>query len=283
MSDVGAVQAARPEPFVDWRAVFGGAVTAAGVSATLLAFGAAIGLAVASTAPTWRDSSPWLWALSGLFLTFVALTSFGLGGYAAGRMRHASRLPATKEIEFRDGMHGIFTWGLAILITTVLTLGGAAIGAQTMSGSARAAAGEGVIAAEVDELFRSERRAVPAGMAYRRSEAARILMKTSSNSGISAGDRDYLVGVVAANAGLPEEDAATRVDTVIARTGEALRRTRVAAVLQAFMIAAALLVGAAVAWFSAAEGGRDRERGTIAEWRWSLRRPATEGERRPVA
>src|ERR1043165_8614293 len=85
---------ARPETFVEWRAVFAGAVIAAGVSITLLAFGSAIGLSVSSTAPTWRDSTPWLWLLSGLFLLFVALCAFGFGGYAAGRMRAPVRVVA---------------------------------------------------------------------------------------------------------------------------------------------------------------------------------------------
>jgi hypothetical protein len=75
-----------------------------------------------------------------------------------------------------------------------------------------------------------------------------------------------------AQTGLNEDESIARVDTVIARASESIRRARVAAVLQAFMIAAALLAGAAVAWFSAAEGGRDRERGGAPDWRWSLRR-----------
>src|ERR1051326_224898 len=84
MSAVGVVEPVRTEPLaewpagprVDWRAVLGGAAIAAGVSFTLIAFGSAIGLSVASTAPTWRDSSAWLWLLSGLFLIFVALCAF---------------------------------------------------------------------------------------------------------------------------------------------------------------------------------------------------------------
>ena len=70
-------------PLIDWRAIIAGAVVAAGISFTLIAFGSAIGLSVASTAPTWRDSSAWLWALSGLYMVFVALCSFGFGGYVA--------------------------------------------------------------------------------------------------------------------------------------------------------------------------------------------------------
>jgi hypothetical protein len=275
MSDVAGVVVPRAEPYVDWRSVFAGAVTAAGVSTTLLAFGSAIGLAVVSAAPTWRDSSPWLWTLSGVYLIFVALAAFGLGGYAAGRMRIASGVPVTKEMEFRDGMHGIFTWGLAILISAVLALGGAAIGTAALPSNTAGAppsAGEAVIAAELDELFRSDRRVAPAELAYRRSEAARILMKTSGERGVTAEDRNHLIDVVAAQAGLNDEDAVARVDAIVARSSDAIHRARVAAVLQAFMVAAALFAGAAVAWFSAAEGGRDRERGGAPEWRWSLRR-----------
>src|SRR5690348_10469938 len=84
-------------PFIDWRAIIAGAILAAGVSFTLLAFGSGIGLSVVSTAPTWRDSSPWLWLLSGIFLLFVALCAFGVGGYAAGRMR--ARVAVTEAIE----------------------------------------------------------------------------------------------------------------------------------------------------------------------------------------
>jgi hypothetical protein len=278
MSDVAIVTPAT-EPYVDWRSVIAGAVTAAGVSTTLLAFGSAIGLAVMSAAPTWRDASPWLWTLSGVYLVFVALAAFGFGGYAAGRMRCASRAPVADEIEFRDGMHGIFTWGLAILISTVLALGGAALGAavapSAQSGAASPSAGEAVLAAELDELFRSDRRIVPAELAYRRTEASRILLKTSSGRGVSVDDRGHLIGVVATQSGLNEDEAVARVDTVIARASESIHRARVTLVLQAFMVAAALLLGAAVAWFAATEGGRDRERGGAPKWSWSLtRKPA---------
>src|SRR5438105_3258340 len=172
---------------IDWRAVIGGAVIAAGVSFTLLAFGSGIGLAVSSTAPTWRDSSPWLWLLSGLFLLFVALCAFGIGGYAAGRMRLATRLVASPETAFRDGMHGLFTWGLAILISAVLALLGAAIVAKPATppggtaGPATSVTGENVLASELDQLFRSYRYAPGTN---ERAEAARILLKSSSHKGI---------------------------------------------------------------------------------------------------
>jgi hypothetical protein len=277
MSDVYAAGAVRAEPYIDWRAVTGGAVVAAGVSLTLLAFGSGIGLSVASTAPSWRDSSPWLWLLSGFFLVFVALCAFGFGGYAAGRMRLATGAPSGAESEFRDGMHGVFMWGLAILISAVLASVGAltATRAATPSGDsagpAESVAGETILASELDELFRSYRFAPGANIDYQRAEAARILLKTESRAGVSADDRTYLSDVVAAHAGVSGAEADDRVNRILAAAKDELHRARVASVMEAFLVATAFLIGAAVAWFSAEEGGRDRELGRLPVWDWSLR------------
>src|SRR5215204_5385138 len=72
---------------VDWGPVIAGALTAAALASVLHAFAAAIGLAVSSTAPTWRDASIALWILSGVYLVFVALVAYGVGGYVAGLLR----------------------------------------------------------------------------------------------------------------------------------------------------------------------------------------------------
>jgi hypothetical protein len=73
--------------FLQWTPVFAGALVAAAASLVLIAFGTAIGLAVVSSSPTWRDTSPALTMVSGLYLLLSALVSFGLGGYVAGRLR----------------------------------------------------------------------------------------------------------------------------------------------------------------------------------------------------
>jgi hypothetical protein len=66
--------------------------------------------------------------------------------------------------------------------------------------------------------------------------------------------------VITANVtGLDLDQALERVNRVIAASENEIRRARTAAVLQAFFVGVALFVGAAVAWFSASEGGRDRE------------------------
>src|SRR5437763_4646686 len=210
----------RAQPYIDWRAIIAGAILAAGVSFTLTAFGSAIGLAVSSTAPTWRDSSPWLWLLSGVFLILVALCSFGIGGYAAGRMRLPTRVAATPESAFRDGMQGLFVWGLAILLTAVLALVAAAIAAKSAvpsggsAGPASSIAGENILANELDQLFRSYRYG-PAPETVR-AEAARILLKSSSHKGIPQEDRAYLSTIVGMRAGVNNTAANDRVNRVIA-------------------------------------------------------------------
>lgn len=263
--------------FIQWPAVIAGAIAAAGISFTLLAFGAGIGLSVASTAPTWRDSSAWLWVISGLFLVFVALAAFGLGGYIAGRMHASFRAPSEHEGEFRDGVHGLVTWGLAILITAMLGLASAAALMPMVAPSGGAAGpgasttGENVIATEIDALLRTTRAINDPTIAYRRAEVSRILMKANSRAGIGTDERNYLAQIVQDRTGMGISDSAARTERVIGATAQELHRARVAAVLQAFMIAAGLLLGAAVAWYAAVEGGRDRQRGTLPVWDWRFR------------
>jgi hypothetical protein len=279
MSAPGVVVPARAGevPLLDWRAIFAGAIVAAGISLTLIAFGSAIGLSLVSTAPTWRDSNAFLWILSGLYLVFVALCSFGFGGYVAGRMRAGLHPLTADEIAFRDGMHGVVVWGLAIVMATALALVGASATSRAMApsagtaGPAASVAGENIVASELDELFRTDRK-LDSDFSYRRAEAARILLKSSSHNGVPNEDRDYLSVLTATITGLPAAEADARVNRVIAQSKDEIHRGRVAAVLQAFMAAASLMVGFAVAWFAAEEGGREREAGYVPEWDWTWRR-----------
>ena len=106
---------------IQWRPIFAGATAAAALAFVLHAFAGAIGLSVSSTAPTWRDASIALWLLSGVYLIFVALASYGLGGYVAGRARSRwEDAPGRDEVELRDGGHGLLVWAFATLITGLL-------------------------------------------------------------------------------------------------------------------------------------------------------------------
>ena len=66
-----------PVSYVDWGAIVAGAVAAAALAFVLHSFGVAVGLALSSTAPTWRDASFALVALSGLYLVLVAQGKVG--------------------------------------------------------------------------------------------------------------------------------------------------------------------------------------------------------------
>ena len=249
--------------YVQWGPAVAGALVAAALAFVLHAFAAAIGLAVSSSAPTWRDSSLMLQLLSGLYLIFAAIVAFGVGGYLAGRMR--SPVGGTDdEIEFRDGSLGVLAWAIAIVLTVLMTWAAAQSLARVVapsggSGAAQSVAGENLIAYDLDQLFRAERRPQNVDLGYARSEAARILLTTAGHAGITPDDRAYLIRLTAANTGLQPPEAERRTDIAIVQARDGIRKARRSGVILAFMAGAAALLGAAVAWFAAYEGGQHRD------------------------
>ena len=261
-------------PFLQWSAIIAGALVGAALSLVLIAFGSAVGLAVLSSSPTWRDVSPALTVASGIYLLLTALASFGLGGYVAGRLRerwHPSA-PST-VVEFRDGTHGVLAWAIAAVLSGLVI---AASVAEVVSKavepatSSTATTGEPLIAYELDNLFRAERRPPETDLTYSRAEAGRILLAATGRQGITADDRAYLVRLVASKTGISPADAEHRVDTAITGATTALQKARRSAVILGFSTAASLLLGAAAAWFAACAGGRHRDDvARPANWRWS--------------
>lgn len=252
-------------PRIHWPAIIGGALAAAALAMVLHSFAAAIGLAVSSTAPTWRDSSVALWILSGIYLVIVALASYGLGGYVAGWIRSWSTA-ADPDADTTNGLHGLLVWSLATLLTGLM-LGAVALTASRLAAPSGGSTGPGasvgsenIIAFDIDRLFRSDGRYPQTDTARARSEAGRILLTASSHSGVNSEDRAYLVRLVAAQTNLTPPDAERRVDATIVRAKDNINRARRSAVLLAFMAGAAALLGGAAAWFAAisgAEHGRD--------------------------
>jgi hypothetical protein len=255
-----------PQPgYLAWTPAVAGALIATAFSTILIAFGTAIGLGVASTAPTWRDASVALWLLSGVYLILVALISFGVGGYAAGRIRMNTVAADTGDIEHKDGVHGVAAWAIAVVLTVLITalLAGATLSrapSTRAAPTASASAAEPLLSYELDRLLRPARRNPNTETAQERAEAGRILLTSSSHSGVAAEDRTYLVQLVSGVTGLTGPDAERRVDGVIANAKTAIARSRGSAIIAAFSIAASILLGAVVAWFAACEGGRNRDR-----------------------
>ena len=185
--------------YISWGAVIAGAIAAAALTFVLITFGAAIGLAVASPSATWRDTSVALGLLSGLWLLLTAIASFALGGYLAGRLRATGESTTVEEVEFRDGIHGILLWGLAIIIGAALALSAARATSPQAIGNAlvpTAATAEPLLAFELDRLFRTDRRPGDAVEPDMRAQAARIITTSLGHADIAAEDRAYLVRMV---------------------------------------------------------------------------------------
>jgi predicted transcriptional regulator len=119
--------------------------------------------------------------------------------------------------------------------------------------------GESLIGFELDRLFRGSERHTGGDLSYDRAEAARILLTTSSHSGMDPADRTYLARLVAADTGTPAPDAERRVDEVAARVKQDISRARSSAVILAFMAGVAALLGAIAAWAAAISAGRYRD------------------------
>jgi hypothetical protein len=265
----GAASVEVPSRYLSWTPVILGALIATALSSILLAFGVTIGLGVSSTAPTWRDASAALWILSGLYLILQAALSFGVGGYIAGRTNVGLAALDTADIEQRDGLHGLAAWALAVVLGVALAafIGSATLTRPNSNGSsARTSAAEPLLSYEIDRLFRPLRRAANVDLLQERAEAGRILLTSSSHSGMSSEDRSYLAQLVAANTGLAGAEAEKRVDAAIATSQASIAKSRRSSVILAFSVAAAILLGAMIAVAAASVGGSHRDGAAMPHW-----------------
>ena len=266
-----------PSPYIQWGPTFGGALVAAAVFFVLMAFATAMGLAVSSASPTWRDSSVGLVVLSGAWVVLTAIGSFALGGYIVGRIRSTWRTNPD-EVHFRDGLHGLVVWSLAVIIGASLTLATTATISQSTSrsgavtperGAANPSEAEpGFLTFELDRLFWADNRQQPAD-SQTRAEAGRILERGLGRNELAKDDHDHLVQLVSARTGLPAADADRRVAQVISESRDAAAKARRSAVIIAFTLAAALAAGAAAAWGAALIGGRHRDENVAPSMRFS--------------
>ncbi|RYF49184.1 MAG: hypothetical protein EOO38_08455 [Cytophagaceae bacterium] len=246
---------------ISWGSVIAGSIVAAALAAVLHGFGASIGLATSSSAPTWRDASVGLWILSGVYLMLVALASYGLGGYIAGWLKSfdASGRIVDDDEDVHSSLHGLLVWGLSTLLTLFI-LGGALALASRSSGPASnttsSASSEALIAYDLDRLLRGDARGAPGDYARVRAETGRILLTAGGHNGVSTEDKQYLVRLVNAQINLAPADADRRVETAIVRANESISRARRSGVILGFMVSAGILLGLVAAWFAAPAGAK---------------------------
>ncbi len=108
--------------YVDWPAIFAGAVIASGSMAVLTTFAGALGLSSITADDGGDISTVWL-VLTALFVIISMVGSYMLGGYVTGRMRHPSVETSRDELTFRDGINGLVVWGIGTIISTLLAVG----------------------------------------------------------------------------------------------------------------------------------------------------------------
>ena len=275
-TDPSTSPAASPNPYIHWGPTFGGGLIAAAAFFVLITFAVAIGLAVSSVSPTWRDTSVGLVVLSGAWVVLTAVGSFALGGYVAGRSRSTWRA-GSDEVHFRDGLHGLLVWSIAVILGVGLTWASAATINQSTSKSSVAAPNvtastsatePSFLTFELDRLFWPDNRQQTNNPEVR-AEAGRILETGLGRKEMAKDDRDHLVQLVSAQTGLSPADADHRVAQIISESRNAARKARQSAVILAFTVAAALAAGAAAAWGSAVIGGRHRDENVAPSMRFS--------------
>ena len=265
--------------YIDWPAILAGVVVASAISFVLLTFGSAIGLSMTSAREGESTSLFWISVVGGLWVLWVQITASLCGGYLTGRMRRRVGDATEAESDIRDGSNGLVMWGLATLVAACIALSGV-MGAANVAGqtatAAASAAGQAVDAMDpsallVDRTLRG-RPDAPAVTEADRQAIGRILLAAATGDQIDPADRDYLVATVASRTGVSPEEASTRVDQLVeqaraieAHAREAAERARHASVIAAFLTAAALAIGAAVAYYAATLGGNHRDNQTVLE------------------
>jgi hypothetical protein len=263
--------AAKPS-YVDWAAVFAGAVLAAALSFVLLTAGAAIGLSLLSAdGPSHGKTAAYLAVFWSIAVPIGALLA---GGYIAGRMRPAWAESAD-EGDFRDGVHGLLVWSVSILFGAALAMSAAhtagRVGASAASGAIETAQ---LAAPAIDSLVRTQPGPNrPIVSTDQQAQIGRILATSVRNGSLSDPDRVYLTQTVAQVTGLPPAEAEKRVNDAYNSTVQAVETARKTAVTTGLVTATALLLGLAAAWYAAQRGGNHRD---------TRRRASFFGSRGPV-
>ncbi|HEX6013432.1 MAG TPA: hypothetical protein VFY87_16850, partial [Geminicoccaceae bacterium] len=234
-----------------------------------------------------------------VWLVVANTIALAVGGYTAARLSGTA--------DGTDGvLHGLAVWAIAFLVSATLlgslVAGLASTAASTASGVAGGAArGVGSMASAVadqaspEALIDRARETLrgaggePQAMTteQRGAEITSLLARRVARGGFAAEERARLDALVAAEAGVPPEEAARRVQAVEAEAqraaADAARRAREAAdaaaratSIGAFGTFAALLLGAIAAVLGARRGTR--------EWvaRTGYRTPAATAARGPA-
>jgi hypothetical protein len=265
--------------YVEWGSIIAGTAAAVALSFVLLSAGAAIGLSLLSPYPS-NVPAKAAETLATAWMLFVTIGSFLIGGYIAGRLRMTLGEGNPDEVVFRDGMHGLLVWSVAILMGGLLaiiagsstTLVGTHVEKTSIYSSQRGM----VLSRTVDAMLRGST-APSAAMGQlassdQRDEVTRILTASLSAGQMAGPDRTYLLQIVAQRSGLSPAEAEKRVDAAYADAVNTMEKARQRAVLAGLVTTTALLFGLVAAWYAAQRGGHHRDHNIPAKF-GPFRRP----------
>ena len=198
METTSVIEPTAQDSNVQWGPIFAGVSIATATGLVLLTFGATLGLSVTSPYEGEGLSPVAFVIMAGLYLLWVQVMSFFMGGYVAARLRGRAPGASEPEVDVRDGMHGLVVWGVGVFVAGfILFVGIGGIGVTSQADTQTSSAIATVVDEQVDEAAAQERLAAgpqDASAAERRAEAARKL--TVISGFITAAS--LLVGAVAA-------------------------------------------------------------------------------------
>ena len=121
----GDVRARQREEFggINWGSAFFGWLVAVGIAVLLVAIisaaGAAVGLTSSGSAGQAKSNPGTVGIIGGILLLIVLMIAYYCGGYVAGRM---SRFDGPRQ--------GLAVWLIGLVVTVILAVAGAVLGAQ---------------------------------------------------------------------------------------------------------------------------------------------------------
>jgi hypothetical protein len=274
--------------FVEWGAVFAGAVIAVALSFVLFTFGATIGLSAVSPWPNAGLSAKAIASLAVFWALIQQIGAFMAGGYVAGRIRSRWGEAIQHEVEFRDGVHGGLVWAVGVVVGAALLVWSAGAVTKTSAQLVGHSSSPNVDVI-VDRILRPTSTSLTAsatasapvtrGTAMAsteeevRAEVSRLLVNsTSSQASMSAQDRGYLAQIVAQHTGVSQPEAEQRVDAALTATREVADKARHAAILSGFVAAASLIISLSTAWWASIRGGHHRDNSVPARFAFGDRR-----------
>lgn len=280
----GAVSEGAPAlpPRISWGAVLAGGVVAVAVGAMLNVLGLAVGATAMEPAePGASPTASLLGMAGGIWLLVANLVGLAVGGWVAARLSGTS--------DDTDGvLHGLSVWAIGFLLSAVLlgnVVTGAAGTAFQAAGSAIGGLGQGlgqavqaaapqVASADPQQLVDRLQRSLatggdPAALSpdQRRAEIAQILARRVGQGGFEGPQRERLAQLVAAEYGIPAEEANARIGRLEAEAQDLARQAEIqarqaadaaadAAAVGAYWIFAAMILGAVAAVLGARVGTR---------------------------